>query len=133
MRLKLLVILIAAVLIGGTIQVYAHHSFSSTYFDDKTVKIEGKLVSFQLRNPHSFVQVDAPDEAGTMQRWAVEWGAAGQLGGQGISRDTLRPGDQVIITGNPGRNPADHRIKMLTLRRPSDGFQWGNQKGQVVQ
>ena len=72
MRLKLLVILIAAVLMGGTIQVYAHHSFSSTYFDDKTIKIEGKLVSFQLRNPHSFIQVNTPDETGTMQRWAVE-------------------------------------------------------------
>lgn len=132
MRLKLLVILIAVVLIGGTVQVYAHHSFTSTYFDNKTMKIEGKLISFQLRNPHSFVQIDAPDEKGTMQRWAVEWGAAGQLGGQGISRDTLRPGDHVIITGNPGRNPADHRMKMLTLQRPSDGFQWGNQKDQVV-
>ena len=132
MKGKLLVLLIAGALIGGTLTVYAHHSFSATYFDDKTLKIEGKLVSFQLRNPHSFVQIDAPDETGAMQRWAVEWGGAGQLGGQGISRDTLKPGDHVVITGNPGRNAADHRVRMITLSRPSDNFSWGTQKGQVV-
>jgi hypothetical protein len=37
----------------------------------------------------------------------------------------LKPGDVVVITGNPGRNPVDHRIRMRSLRRPSDGFGWG--------
>ena len=74
----------------------------------------------------------APDDAGQEQRWAVEWGGAGQLGGQGVTRETLKPGDVVVITGNPGRNPADHRIRMVTLRRPSDGFGWGTQPGQTV-
>ena len=37
----------------------------------------------------------------------------------------LRPGDHVIITGNPGRNPDDHRARMVNLVRPSDGFKWG--------
>jgi hypothetical protein len=30
----------------------------------------------------------------------------------------------VIVTGNPGRNPADHRMRMLSITRPSDGFKW---------
>ena len=132
MKGKLLVALIAAALIGGAIQAYAHHSFASTYLDDKTVKLEGKLVSFQLRNPHSFLEVDAPDEGGKMQRWAVEWGGAGLLSGQGISRDTLKPGDQIIITGNAGRNPEDHRIRLVSLVRPSDNFNWGQKAGEKV-
>jgi hypothetical protein len=53
----------------------AHHSFAATYFEDKTQKIEGDLVQFMFRNPHSFVHVEAPDENGQMQRWAVEWAA----------------------------------------------------------
>jgi hypothetical protein len=110
----------------------AHHSFAATYHEDQTVKIEGKLVQFLFRNPHSFVHVEAPDENGEMQRWAVEWGGVGQLAGQGITRETLKAGDVVAITGNPGRNPADHRLRMVTLKRPSDGFTWGQQPGQVV-
>jgi uncharacterized protein DUF6152 len=132
MKGKLLVALIAAALIGGAVQAYAHHSFASTYLDDKTVKLEGKLISFQLRNPHSFLEVDAPDEAGKPQRWAVEWGGAGLLSGQGISRDTLKPGDQIVITGNAGRNPEDHRIRLVSLRRPSDNWSWGQKAGEVV-
>jgi hypothetical protein len=116
---------------GATVR--AHHSFAATYEESKTVKIEGKLVQFLFRNPHSFVHVMANDDSGQEQRWAVEWGGVGQLAGQGVTRETLKPGDVVVITGNPGRNAADHRIRMVTLTRPSDGFTWGNRPGQVVE
>jgi hypothetical protein len=111
------VLTIAVAAAGSTAR--AHHSFAATYDESKTTRIEGKLVQFLFRNPHSFVHVMAPDESGMEQRWAVEWGGAGQLAGQGVSRETLKPGDVVVITGNPGRNPADHRVRMVTLRRPS--------------
>ncbi len=109
----------------------AHHSFTATYFEDRTIEIEGKLLQFMFRNPHSFVHVEAPDENGQPQRWAVEWGGAGQLSSQGVTNQTLRPGDIVTITGNPGRDPKDHRIRMLYLKRNSDGFDWGRRPGET--
>ena len=77
-----------------------------------------------FRNPHSFVHVEAPDDSGKMETWAIEWGGGGQLAREGVNRDTLKPGDLVKITGNPGRNPEDHRIRMRSIERPSDGFKW---------
>src|SRR4030095_7730396 len=68
---------------------------------------------FLFRNPHSFVHVNVPQKDGSVVRYAVEWGGAGQLGGQGVTRETLKAGDHVIITGAPGRNPADHRVRMV--------------------
>ena len=121
----------ALLLALSVVSIHGHHSFAATYYEDKTIKIEGKLVQFQFRNPHSFVHVEAPDEQGKMQRWAVEWGGAGQLGGQGVTRESLKAGDVVAISGNPGRNPADHRIRMVTLRRASDGFGWGGRPGET--
>ncbi len=106
---------------------FAHHSFTATYDEDALVEIEGRIVQFMFRNPHSWVHVMAPDEDGEVHRWGVEWGGAGQLGRQGVSRSSLRPGDVVVITGNPGRNPADHRIRMRTLLRTEDGYGWGQQ------
>ena len=119
--------LLTLILIGGAMvgSIYAHHSFSATYAEEKTIKIEGKLIQFNFRNPHSFVQLEVKDENGVVSRWSVEWGGAGQLGTQGLTRDTLRPGDLVVITGHPGRNAEDHRLRMLEIRRPLDGWKWG--------
>lgn len=111
--------------------VQAHHSFTATYFEDRTVQIEGKLLQFMFRNPHSFVHVEAPDENGQPQRWAVEWGGAAQLSNQGLSNQTLHVGDVVTIVGNPGRDPADHRLRMQYLKRNSDGFDWGRRPGET--
>jgi len=126
-------LLLAAAILVSCLTAYAHHSFTSTYFDEKSVKIEGKIVQFMFRNPHSFVAVMAPDSNGVMQRWGVEWGGAGQLGGQGVNRYTLKQGDDVIITGRLGRSwEQDHRVLMETLKRKSDGFGWGGNSGEVV-
>ena len=119
-------LLIAAVLItAGVSSALAHHSFAATYLEDQSVTIEGQLVQFLLRNPHSFVHVMVKEPDGAMVRYVVEWGSPAQLGGQGVTRDTLKPGDHVVISGNPGRNAADHRIRLLQFKRPKDGWSWG--------
>jgi hypothetical protein len=120
---RMLRLAVAGVLVAA-IPAHAHHSFAATYFEDKVQKIEGNLVQFLYRNPHSFVHVEGPDEKGVVQRWAVEWGAGLQLNQQGVMRDTLRVGDHVIVEGNPGRNPQDHRLRMRSILRPSDGWKW---------
>lgn len=124
-------LLLAGTFAFGT-RGYAHHSFAATYLEDQSVTIEGELVQFLFRNPHSFVHVMVKEKDGTTNRYAVEWGGTGQLAGQGVTRETLKPGDHVIIGGSPGRNPADHRVRMVSLRRPSDGFGWGGKPGEVV-
>ena len=127
--------LFAAVLAIGLLaasQARAHHSFAATYFEDRTTQVEGKLVQFQFRNPHSFIQLEAKDESGQVVRWSIEWGGASQLGSQGVTNETLKYGDVVTIIGNPGRDANDHRIRMLSLRRKSDNFGWGQRPGEVV-
>lgn len=114
---------VAALAVGR--QASAHHSFAATYIEGQSVTIEGQLVQFLLRNPHSFVHVMVKEPDGSMVRYVVEWGSPAQLGGQGVSRDTLKPGDYVIITGSPGRNADDHRLRLLSFRRPKDGLSWG--------
>ena len=123
MKHRILILAMAGAFVAAT-SAHAHHSFSATYFEDKVQKVEGNLVQFLYRNPHSFVHVEGPDENGVAQRWAVEWGAGLQLNQQGVMRDTLRVGDHVIIEGNPGRNPQDHRLRMRSILRPSDGWKW---------
>ena len=102
----------------------AHHSFAATYLERESVTIEGQLVQLQFRNPHSFAQMIVRDADGQDVRYAVEWRGAGELGAQGVTQRTLQVGDYLVITGNPSRQAADHRVRATRLVRPRDGFNW---------
>ncbi len=128
----MLALVLVCASLGGT-TAYAHHSFAAVYNTKKEITLEGKLVQFLYRNPHSYVQIEAPDENGVVQRWSVEWGGTAALAGQGVQRDTFKTGDHVIITGLPSRTPGEYRVKMNTLKRPSDGLTWGTKAGEVVE
>jgi hypothetical protein len=121
-RLVLATLLVAGALVCAR-RVSAHHSFASTY-SDQTITIEGKVVEFLFRNPHSAVLLESPGKSGQAIVWAAEWGTAGQLSRQGIEKDTIKAGDHLIIRGNPSRNTADHRLRMGEIIRPSDGWKW---------
>ncbi len=123
MKRLLAALVVAGVCVFGA-QLSAHHSFEATYIEDQAVTIEGELVQLLFRNPHSFVQLTVMEQDGSMVRYAVEWGGAAQLGAQGVTSETLKLGDHLVISGNPGRNPSDHRVRMISLRRPRDGFGW---------
>jgi hypothetical protein len=114
------------------IPALAHHSFAAVYKSGESVTIEGKVVQFLFRNPHSVRHVVTEDEDGNTTRWAIEWQGASQLGASGISTQTLRPGDPVIVTGTPGRIEAEHRMLLVRLQRTTDGLNWGNRAGEVV-
>ena len=125
------ILLLGAIVVAGTV-ASAHHSYGATYETKKEVKLEGKLVGFSYRNPHSFVTIMAPDASGTMQRWAIEWSGTSQLANSGIKPESLKVGDQVVITGRPSRVTGEYRVLMVRLLRPSDGFAWGSRGGEVV-
>jgi hypothetical protein len=115
-----------------SLSVAAHHSFQASYNMDTITEIKGKLVQLNFRNPHSSVMVMAPDTEGKMQRWGIEWGGASLLQRQGLTRDSFRVGDEVIIRGQPSRDLADHRMRMESILRPSDNFGWGFKEDEKV-
>jgi hypothetical protein len=124
-------LVMAAALLAGS-AAYAHHSYAATYDTSQEIKLQGKLVQFVYRNPHSFVHLEAPDQNGVLQRWAVEWSGGGQLANQGVTKESLKVGDEVVIVGRPSRVPGEYRALMVRLTRPADGFTWGT-RGQAVE
>lgn len=123
--------LLAVTLLALSVAAYSHHSFAATYHQDQTVTIEGKLVQISLRNPHSIVQVESTDPKTGKIRWTIEWAAGTQLNNNGVNSDSLKYGDIVIITGNPGRNPDEHRIRLVTVKRSDGTFSWGTKPGET--
>jgi len=112
----------AAVIISSHAE--AHHSFPSTYGEGREVTIEGDVVQFVYRNPHSFVQILTSSAGRPQERWSVEWDGRARLGQEGVTGTTLKAGDHLIITGVPGPKQDDHWLRLRSVVRPKDGWRW---------
>jgi hypothetical protein len=111
-------ITIAAALLPGA-AAYAHHSFAGTYIEGQLMRIEGKVVEFNIRNPHSFILVEVKDKDGASTRWGGEWGSVTQLSQGGVTRFTLEVGDYLIIEGAPPRDSLDRKVLVRKVWRPA--------------
>jgi hypothetical protein len=103
---------------------YAHHSFVADYLEDQTVSIEGDLTEFDYRAPHAWVHVTTRDEEGRREMFSAEWANPNRLGRDGVTKESLRPGDHVIITGSPSRKAGERKLHLKQIERPSDGWRW---------
>jgi hypothetical protein len=129
---KVAVVMVAAGLLTFSVPAAAHHSFAAIYELGKEIEFEGKIAEVTLRSPHSFLFVEAKDESGAIQKWAVEGPSAAQFVQQGVDPATFKAGDIVQIVGNPGRNKIGYRARLVKIVRPSDGKSWGTRAGEVV-
>jgi hypothetical protein len=78
----------------------AHHSFA--VFDMTSEKtITGTVSKFEWTNPHTFIFVDAPNDKGVMETWAIEGMSPNYLGRRGWSKTSVKPGEKITVTVRP--------------------------------
>ena len=99
--MKLCVSVVAAVaasfLAGSAL---AHHSFAM--FDpDKTITKIGTVKELEWTNPHVWLHVMAPDDAGKVVEWSFEMQAVQQATSGGWRPDIVRPGDKISVEYHP--------------------------------
>ncbi len=116
------VLLVVAVAVGSAMGVGAHHSVATVYDESRTMTLEGEIGRFLNSQPHALLHLVVRGGRGRTRTWAVEFDTASKLSSSGVSQAALRPGDRITVCGHPGRDPGAYRLRMLTLRRPSDGL-----------
>jgi hypothetical protein len=100
---------------------YAHHSLTGTYDLSRQVSVEGAVTKFEFINPHPFVTLAVEGARGDRQSWRLEMDNRFELMEIGVVSGTLKSGDRVVVTGNPGRTQAQS-LYIRTLDRPADGL-----------
>ncbi len=85
--------------------VAAHHSAAAAYDESKKVETQGTVTRVLLKNPHSWVFLEATDDQGQKVEWQIEMAAAASIG---WTPTTLPVGTVVKVSGNPSRAPGSH-------------------------
>ena len=94
----------------------AHHS--AKIFDPETVlALPGTVTRFNWANPHTYIYIETQNEAGETVEWEVETDAVPILARSGWSRDSIQPGDQVLIRARPDRNRNRNHALLVSLER----------------
>jgi Family of unknown function (DUF6152) len=88
----------AAGLVGTAGQVFAHHG-NTGYNTSEPYTVSGTVVEFQFLNPHCIITLEAKDASGTSQKWQGELTSPNHLIRAGWNSQSLKPGDQVTLTG----------------------------------
>ena len=87
--------------------VSAHHSIQAQFDINKSFTITGNVAKVEWINPHSYLTLNVKADAGKVEKWAFEMGAAGQLRRTGLSRADrggLKAGDAVTIKALAARD-----------------------------
>src|SRR6186997_1958440 len=126
MKFRIPALVIAVLFVAAA--AYAHHSFAGTYIEGKLVKLEGDVVEFNIRNPHSFIVIEVKEKDGKKVKWGGEWGGVTQLSQGGVNRFTLEVGDHLLMEGSPARDSTDKKILVRKVWRPAtptkEAWEW---------
>ena len=110
--------------------VFAHHSF--TMFDmGKKMTIMGTVTTFEWTNPHSYIEIDVPDEQGAIKHWSIEMGSPSILQQSGWKFSSLKKGDKTTLVISPLKNGKSGGF--LNTATLPDGRVLGNGPGQNPQ
>ena len=91
---------LAGILLAAAVApAFAHHSFAAEYDSNKPVTLKGTVSKMEWMNPHARFYVDVKDDSGKVTAWELELGSPNGLMRRGWTRNSLKPGDSVIVEG----------------------------------
>lgn len=101
--------ILSAGLLASAMPAAAHHSFAAEYDESKLLSLEGVVTRVDWENPHVHFYVDVAGADGTVVNWVCETGGPTRLTRRGWTRDSLKPGDKVLVHGFPAKD-ASHAV-----------------------
>ena len=95
--------------------VLAHHSNAN--YDAKVERLlKGTVVEYDWGNPHVLVIWDVKDSSGKVVRWTADLASVESEQADGLTKHTLKPGDEVIISVHPAKDGSPYG-NIIQIRR----------------
>ena len=100
-KLLILVLAVVAGLLLPGPQATAHHSEAAEFDADTPVRVTGVVRKVEWFNPHIWYYVEGTDEvSGDTAVWGFSGGAPNSLRRRGVTSDSLKIGDTVVVEGH---------------------------------
>ncbi len=87
------------VAIAATVPVLAHHAFSAEFDATAPVTLRGPVTKIEWINPHAWIHMENKSANGKSEMWMVEGGTPNTLQRNGISRDSIKIGTEIVVAG----------------------------------
>jgi hypothetical protein len=94
---RLLVVLMLTVVSVAS----AHHSMNSEFDLNRAATWKGQIVSLDWANPHVYFNFEVKDASGKASVWRLQGNPPHKLQAAGVTRDTVKPGTSLTVTGFP--------------------------------
>ena len=99
MRTHLSAAIVGAVLLASGLPVFAHHSGAAEFDSNKKIDLTGVVTKVEWTNPHAHFYMDVTDASGKVANWNLELASPNVLIRNGWTRNSIKPGDKVSVTG----------------------------------
>ena len=121
---------LASLLVSG-LPALAHHSFAAEFDPAKKIDVTGVVTKLEWTNPHAHFYMDVKDASGSVANWNFELASPNMLVRNGWSRNSLKPGDTVSVTGARAKDssnygsasvitfPDGHKLTFLAAEEPA--------------
>ena len=97
----------AAGFLSLSVPSYGHHGTAIVYDLTQSITVSGTVTDFRFVNPHTLIYLDVPGEDGKVVSWLGGLPSNTRLSrSEGWTRETLKPGDEISMTGAPARGGA---------------------------
>jgi hypothetical protein len=100
-----------------SVPIFAHHGAAS-YDISKMTTLKGTVTNIQWMNPHASIFIEVNDTTGQTQKYMVESVSPLGLSRIGWTKDSLKPGDQITVTGNLSKN-GTHILRLKKIVFPT--------------
>jgi len=89
----------AVAVLGANGNLLAHHAFSAEFDAKSPVTLKGPVVKIEWINPHTWIHMESKAANGATEVWMVEGGTPNTLQRNGVTRDSLKIGTVIVVSG----------------------------------